>query len=289
MDPSLLKERAAFLARARAQPSVEKRKTKDHKDENNEPLSKKQKTSKPSKPKPAPSNSDIYDYKTAKGSSQYKFSVLAKIVKHMKTRHQQGFVHPLTIDEILDETKQLDVGSKQRHWLITEALLNNPKIDVVDGTTYVFKPKYSIRNKKGLMNLLKNQDLHGLGGVLIDDIEESLPNASKAFKTLAEHIVFVTRPIDKKKVLFYNDKYCQFNIDEEFQKMWRSVTVEGLDEQKIVEYLEKQGISLMPDVSVKRAPIQKRKVSKKARSFKKHNDHLQGVLEDYSDLTNKQK
>lgn len=46
------------------------------------------------------------------GSSQYKFGVLAKIVKHMKSRHQQGDDHPLSLEEILDETNQLDVGSK---------------------------------------------------------------------------------------------------------------------------------------------------------------------------------
>lgn len=46
------------------------------------------------------------------GSSQYRFGVLAKIVKHMRTRHQEGDDHPLTLDEILDETNQLDVGSK---------------------------------------------------------------------------------------------------------------------------------------------------------------------------------
>lgn len=46
------------------------------------------------------------------GGSQYKFSVLAKIVKYMKTQHQQGDDHPLTLDEILDETNQLDVGPK---------------------------------------------------------------------------------------------------------------------------------------------------------------------------------
>jgi len=54
----------------------------------------------------------MVNYKTMVGSSQYKFSVLAKIVKHMKTRHQEGDDHPLTLDEILDETNQLDVGSK---------------------------------------------------------------------------------------------------------------------------------------------------------------------------------
>lgn len=50
-------------------------------------------------------------YKTMSGSSQYKFGVLAKIVKHMKTRHQDGDDHPLTIEDILDETNQLDIGS----------------------------------------------------------------------------------------------------------------------------------------------------------------------------------
>jgi hypothetical protein len=46
------------------------------------------------------------------GSSQYRFGVLAKIVKYMRSRHQEGDDHPLSLDEILDETNQLDVGSK---------------------------------------------------------------------------------------------------------------------------------------------------------------------------------
>lgn len=50
-------------------------------------------------------------YKTMSGSSQYRFGVLAKIVKHMRTRHQDGDDHPLTIEDILDETNQLDIGS----------------------------------------------------------------------------------------------------------------------------------------------------------------------------------
>ena len=47
------------------------------------------------------------------GSSQYKFAVLARIVKHLKTLHQDGnHMHALTMEEILDETNQLDIGSK---------------------------------------------------------------------------------------------------------------------------------------------------------------------------------
>ena len=72
-------------------------------------------------------------YKTMSGSSQYRFGVLAKIVKHMKNRHCKsmkrlsftklitipvsaaGDDHPLTIEEILDETNQLDIGSSVKN------------------------------------------------------------------------------------------------------------------------------------------------------------------------------
>lgn len=32
-------------------------------------------------------------------------------------------------------------------------------------------------------------------------------------QALGDQIIFVTRP-DKKKILFYNDKHCQFSVDE---------------------------------------------------------------------------
>lgn len=56
-----------------------------------------------------------YRYKTMSGSSQYRFGVLAKIVKFMRTRHQDGDDHPLSIEEILDETNQLDIGQSVKN------------------------------------------------------------------------------------------------------------------------------------------------------------------------------
>lgn len=92
-----------------------------------------------------------FNYKTYSGSSQYNFGILAKIVKHMKVsdfvylfpflllfyaslflfiylfltnmfqqRHLNGDTYPLTLEEILDETNQLDIGTRQRAWLINE-------------------------------------------------------------------------------------------------------------------------------------------------------------------------
>ncbi|XP_048763551.1 general transcription factor IIE subunit 2-like [Ostrea edulis] len=282
MDPALLKERKAFIDRAKAQPVVEKR--KKGKDVSDEKPVKKQKSSSSFKPK-SESSSSSYDYKSSSGSSQYKFAILAKIVKYMKSRHLKGDTHPLMIDEILDETNQLDVGSKIKHWLITEALNNNPKVKVTDnGQKYAFKPKFDIRDKNSLMKLLKYQDLHGLGGVMKEDVEESLPNAEKAFKTLGEHIITIVRPNDKKEILFYNDKYCRYKLDDDFQKLWRGVSIDGLDDKKIEEYLEKQGISSMQDVGLKKAvQIKRKKGGGKRKMFKKHNEHLEGVLEDYSE------
>ena len=56
---------------------------------------------------------------------------------------------------------------------------------------------------------------------------------------MEKDIVYVVRPDDKKKVLYYNDRDCHMQIDEEFQKLWRSVSVVGMDDNKIEEYLIK--------------------------------------------------
>lgn len=65
--------------------------------------------------------------------------------------------------------------------LLLQSLVNNPKIEVVDGK-YAFKPKYNLKDKKALLRLLDKHDQRGLGGILLEDIEEGLPNAQKAIK-----------------------------------------------------------------------------------------------------------
>ncbi|XP_006253293.1 transcription initiation factor IIE subunit beta isoform X2 [Rattus norvegicus] len=214
MDPSLLRDRELFKKRALSTPVVEKRAVPS---ESPSSSSKKKKAkvehggSSGSKQN-SDHNNGSFNLKALSGSSGYKFGVLAKIVNYMKTRHQRGDTHPLTLEEILDETQHLDIGLKQKQWLMTEALVNNPKIEVVDGK-YAFKPKYNLKDKKALLRLLDNHDQRGLGGILLEDIEEGLPNSQKAVKALGDQILFVSRP-DKKKILFFNDKSCQFSVDE---------------------------------------------------------------------------
>lgn len=90
----------------------------------------------------------------------------------------------------------------------------------------------------------------------------------------------------KKKVLFYNEKLTgaeNIQVEDDIIKYWRDVPVEGLDETKIEEYLEKQGIAQMKDTFAQKNQIHihKRK-SHKGRQVKKHNEHLGNLLNEYN-------
>jgi transcription initiation factor TFIIE subunit beta len=54
------------------------------------------------------------NYKTMSGSSNKRFAILTKIVNYMKDKHLSGDDQPITIEEILDETNQLDIGSSTK-------------------------------------------------------------------------------------------------------------------------------------------------------------------------------
>jgi len=276
MDPALIREREKFKKQAAATSLVDTKKRKEPPAKNDH-APKKRSTA-------APKPIDIDNYKYMAGSSQYKFSVLAKIVKHMKCRHQEGDTHPLSCEEILDETNQLDVGAKIKQWLANDSLKSNPKLEEVDGR-YRFKPPYMLKDRKALLKLLKMHDLRGLGGIPLDDILESVPKAEKVLKQLENDIIYVNRPIDKKKMLFYNDKMCKFEVDEEYQKLWRGIAMEGLDDAKIESYLNKQGITSMRDQGLKKVvPMKKRRGGKrKGVKTLRENEHLAGILKTYDD------
>ncbi|XP_040583380.1 transcription initiation factor IIE subunit beta [Lepeophtheirus salmonis] len=301
MDRALLREREAFKNRAMAVPVVENKKLKKNDGSAAERKAKKIAETGGGLSKSAKSKFDMQQYRAASaasgaspfggysGASSTQFSVLAKIVRHMKTRHMDGEDHPLTLEEILDETNQLDVSSRTKNWLFTEALKNNPKIEVKNGT-YIFKAPYNVTSKKTLIKLLKHHDLKGLGGIFLEDLAESLPKCDKIIRNLLddEKIVIISRSADRKKVVFLLDPSVDIQVDEEFRKLWRSVAVEGTDDAKIAEYLEKQGIRSMADNGIKKVftnPRMRKKAIKRKARAPKDNEHMKDILEDYNELT----
>ena len=78
---------------------------------------------------------DMAQLRQMGGTSQYKFSVLSKIVRHMRHRHMEGEDQALNLDEILDETNQVGIWRfctcvhPQRRelyvaWLVLSIVLN---------------------------------------------------------------------------------------------------------------------------------------------------------------------
>jgi len=274
MDPELRRERERFLKRAKETPTIE---NKIRREEG--PEAKKRAIDKPG-PSPQPSFK-VPSSSSSGPNSAYKFGILTKIVKHLKTKFQEGEDSPLSVDEILDETNQLDVNNKIRMWLVQEAFPNNPKIERTEDDKYVFKPPLRCRDKKSLLRLLRLHDMKGLGGIFRDDVLESVPHAERILKALDPEMITISRQ-DKKKVLFYRDKTSRLNVDEEFTKLWRSVAVDGIDDQKIEEYLEKQGIRSMEGHGLKKSNPKLRKTTKKKTIRKiKDNEHIASELKHY--------
>jgi len=307
MNAELLREREAFKRKAMAVPVVENRSSapsaakREREDGGGGSRKKSDKLRElGAQSVSAKAKLDMANMKQMGGiSSAYKFGVLTKIVRHMKQRHMAGEDQPLTLEEILDETRQLDVTSKIKLWLQTEALVSNPKISASQSRmtsegpqyTYLFKPPYEISTRKGLLRLLEKYDRQGLGGIFYEDLQESLPRCEKIINILLDQdkIVIVGRGADKKKVVFLRDtsEKMQFCPDPEFQKLWRTVGVESMDDGKIEEYLAKTGFVFMENQTkrtvIQRKPV-KRKINRKKRA-PKDNDHISDMLVDYDQMT----
>jgi len=309
MDPSLLREREAFKKTfSKTTATVATIKQSASKAQNGGPPAKKKSYGASKKDQAPPSLSAKAKMDMAQlrqmggGSSQYKFAVLSKIVRHMKHRHMEGEDTALNLEEILDETNQLDVSNKIKLWLSTEALKSNPKIDARETGhvtqdygpqySYLFKPPYKIQNKKMLLRLLQDYDRKGLGGVFLEDLQESLPRCDKVIsRLLDDNRILVINAADKKKVVFLreNAEKLQFQVDEEFQKLWRTIAVDSLDDMKIEEYLEKTGFAFMQDEAEKKKfiPKPKRKGGggKRKNRGPRDNEHMKDILETYDDMS----
>ena len=92
------------------------------------------------------------------------------------------------------------------------------------------------------LRLLQDYAPKGLGGVFMEDLQESLPHCDRIIQQLLDDDkILVLQAGNKQKVAFLrgNAKKLQFDVDEEFQKLWRSIAVDSLDDMKIEEYLKK--------------------------------------------------
>ncbi len=64
------------------------------------------------------------------------------------------------------------------------------KVDKDGKKQYLFKPPFNIKKGKDLIELLKKYQTEGKGGLYLDDVQESLPNADKIIEVNKFRLVF---------------------------------------------------------------------------------------------------
>lgn len=293
MDASLLKSKAAFMKAASTTSAVQLRPQQPEYSTYDSEQMKKKKKKKSHKTEDTGSkaldNLEVDFASTSNAiANSANFSTMAKIIDYMKKRRLTNINNDwgLSLNEILEEIQVFDLSKKSDQWL-REALPRNPRLTVVDESKFVFKPPYPIRGKSSLVKVLVKQHQDGKGGILLSDLSECIPNAEKALEACAAEVIVIPTQVNKRKdkVIFWNDPYTKFEVDEDFKSIWRTIPLDHLDEKKIEEYLVKHGIDTMRDLAPKKnmAGPPKRKQAKRRTNVKVHNEHLDDVLEDYND------
>ncbi|KAM3718818.1 General transcription factor IIE subunit [Dirofilaria immitis] len=289
MDPVLLKQQAAFKARASQAFEIARKSTAStsHSTYDAEASRKKKRKVYSDSQLSSKSLSDFNskNFPIHSASNALNFGTMAKIVDYMKKRHLSSQQWALSLKEILEELQIYDLGKKSELWL-QESLPLNPRLTVDENGKYLFKPPYKIKGKNSLLALLKKYHMEGKGGILLSDLNECIPAAEKHIEALGSVVIDVQTMINKRKdhVYFYSDPDTNYEVDEKFKSLWRNASVDHLDEKKIEEYLQKHGIDVMKDLGPKKSTVAppKRKLQRRRANQKVHNEHLTDILEDYS-------
>lgn len=230
------------------------------------------------------------DFQPQSAASKTRFLKLTNIVEKLQERFLGGQTDPVTLDELIDEAG-LIIDASDRHWLVSEALLSNEKIDVkrVDDTNrFVYKPPLDLKfpKKTPLLNLIKARHDKCEGAVTVDAVRETIPKARADIiidsLTKSGDVVKVSN--NKREILFYADRNYNLQVNPEFIDAWRKISVEGLDDKKILEFLSTHGHHGL----AKNAPRQAQSTTKPSKrggrrpNTMKHNEHVADQLMDFS-------
>ena len=152
---------------------------------------------------------------------------------------------------------------------------------------FSFKPALNIRSTKDFRNLLQTYESQGKGGVLLSEVEEAMPNSETALVKMKDDIIEISTRDKVEKAYFYANKDLTIELDESFNALWRSVSVEGLTRSTIEAELRKVDVDVLKgakDNSQERGVKRKRKDHGRRRATRAHvsNTHLEkGYLHDY--------
>ena len=157
---------------------------------------------------------------------------------------------------------------------------------------YSFKPSLEVRSMKQLRLLLQAYESQGRGGILLSEVREAIPNCDSALERLKDDLIEVATRDKGDKAYFYNNKELSIKIDDSFNALWRSISVEGISGITIESELRKVDVDVLKGATdnsqergVKRKARGKDAGKKRRATAHVSNTHLEkGYLHDYRSL-----
>lgn len=150
--------------------------------------------------------------------------------------------------------------------------------------TYRFRPHLDISNGDELLAYFQKQE--STQGIEVRKLKEGWPDCDTAINDLErQHKLLVLR--NKKdqhpRMVWADDASLNAPLDEEFVQLWSSISIPN-QKDDVVKQLQAMGHTTTGEI-VKNvaavAPV--KKVKKTRRGAKITNQHMQGMLRDYSD------
>ena len=113
-----------------------------------------------------------------------RFRWIKLCVDRLKRRYQKQ--KKSIILEDLIKSVRLDLDPAEKNWLFN-VLKENPKCHFdYEKKRFSFKPTYEMHNKDDLLNLLRDHYDNGLGGIMLDDVNECLLKPEEAINELKQ-------------------------------------------------------------------------------------------------------
>ena len=112
------------------------------------------------------------------------YRLLKSVMDMLKERYTSKNYDSLTFNEIISSVGREDISVELSQWL-EEALHSNPKIHFsADSRRFLFKPALGlgVRNRRQLLELLKDWEREGKGGMMMSDVREAVYNPERAIR-----------------------------------------------------------------------------------------------------------
>lgn len=166
--------------------------------------------------------------------------------------------------------------------LFKQFLALNEKVDHDPKTrSYKFRPTHSIFTADDLLSYLQKQTT--ATGLNVRELKDGWPDVEETINKLeAQHKLLVTRnrKDNHPRMVWINDPTLNAPLDEEYKKIWEGIPV--LDHKDMIRILSNDGFTPAGTIAEPKKVAPVKKVKAKRKSTKITNNHMGGILRDFS-------